>query len=207
MNFDLNTAWFLLVGVLLAGYAVLDGFDLGVGALHLFARTDVQRRIFLNAIGPVWDGNEVWLVTGGGALFAAFPIVYATVFSGFYVAMILLLFGLIFRAVAIEFRSKQPGARWRRAWDRSFAIASVVSSLLMGVAFGNVIWGIPLDAAGEFAGSFVSLLHPYALLTGVTTVAVFTMHGAMYLLLKTEGGRGWRVEGLLRERVSGQKRR
>ena len=187
MSFDLNTAWFLLVGILLAGYAVLDGFDLGVGALHLFARTDVQRRTFLNAIGPVWDGNEVWLVTGGGALFAAFPIVYATVFSGFYVAMILLLFGLIFRAVAIEFRSKQPGARWRRAWDRSFAIASVVSSLLMGVAFGNIIWGIPIDGAGEFAGSFVSLLHPYALLTGVTTVALFMMHGAMYLLLKTEG--------------------
>jgi cytochrome d ubiquinol oxidase subunit II len=195
MSFDLNTAWFLLVGILLAGYAVLDGFDLGVGALHLFARTDVQRRTFLNAIGPVWDGNEVWLVTGGGALFAAFPIVYATVFSGFYVAMILLLFGLIFRAVAIEFRSKQPGARWRRAWDRSFAFASIASSLLMGVAFGNVIWGIPLDAAGEFAGSFVSLLTPYALLTGVTTVALFMMHGAMYLLLKTEGETQQMVKG------------
>jgi cytochrome d ubiquinol oxidase subunit II len=119
MNVDLNTAWFLLVGVLLAGYAVLDGFDLGVGALHLFAKTDEQRRVFLNAIGPVWDGNEVWLVTGGGALFAAFPIVYATVFSGFYVAMMLLLVGLIFRAVAIEFRSKEPWDWWRRWWDIS----------------------------------------------------------------------------------------
>jgi cytochrome d ubiquinol oxidase subunit II len=195
MSFDLNTAWFLLVGILLAGYAVLDGFDLGVGALHLFARTDVQRRTFLNAIGPVWDGNEVWLVTGGGALFAAFPIVYATVFSGFYVAMMLLLVGLIFRAVAIEFRSKQPGARWRQAWDRSFAVASVAASLLMGVAFGNVIWGIPIDAAGEFAGSFLSLLHPYALLTGITTVALFMMHGAIYLLLKTEGETQQMVEG------------
>jgi cytochrome d ubiquinol oxidase subunit II len=195
MSLDLNTAWFLLVGILLAGYAVLDGFDLGVGALHLFARTDAQRRVFLNAIGPVWDGNEVWLVTGGGALFAAFPIVYATVFSGFYLAMILLLVGLIFRAVAIEFRSKQPGVRWRRAWDRSFAIASIASSLLMGVAFGNVIWGIPLDASGEFAGSFLSLLHPYTLLTGVTTVALFMMHGAMYLLLKTEGETQQMVKG------------
>jgi cytochrome d ubiquinol oxidase subunit II len=195
MNLDLNTVWFLLVGILLAGYAVLDGFDLGVGALHLFARTDEQRRIFLNAIGPVWDGNEVWLVTGGGALFAAFPIVYATVFSGFYVAMILLLVGLIFRAVAIEFRSKQPGPRWRRSWDRSFAIASVVSSLLMGVAFSNVIWGIPIDAAGEFAGSLFSLLTPYALLTGATTVALFMMHGAIYLLLKTDGHTQQMVKG------------
>ncbi len=195
MSLDLNSVWYLLVGILLAGYAVLDGFDLGVGALHLFARGDEQRRVFLNAIGPVWDGNEVWLVTGGGAMFAAFPIVYATVFSGFYVAMILLLFGLIFRAVAIEFRSKQPGPRWRRSWDRSFAIASVASSLLMGVAFGNVIWGIPLDAAGEFAGSFLSLLTPYALLTGVTTVALFMMHGAIYLVLKTEGDMQEMVKG------------
>lgn len=195
MSLDLNIVWFLLVGILLAGYAVLDGFDLGVGALHLFARTDEQRRIFLNAIGPVWDGNEVWLVTGGGALFAAFPVVYATVFSGFYLAMILLLVGLIFRAVAIEFRSKQPGVRWRRSWDRSFAIASVVSSLVMGVAFGNVIWGIPVDAAGEFAGSFSSLLTPYTLLTGITTVALFMMHGAIYLLLKTEGDTQKMVQG------------
>ena len=195
MHLDLNTVWFLLVGALLCGYAVLDGFDLGVGALHLFARTDQQRRIFLNAIGPVWDGNEVWLVTGGGALFAAFPIVYATVFSGFYLAMILLLVGLIFRAVAIEFRSKHPSPRWRAAWDRAFSIASVVSSLLMGIAFGNVIWGIPIDAAGEFSGSFVTLLNPYALLTGVTTVALFAMHGAIYLVLKTEGDVQQMVKG------------
>jgi cytochrome d ubiquinol oxidase subunit II len=126
---DLNTTWFILVGVLFAGYAILDGFDLGVGALHLFTRTDTERRIMINAIGPVWDGNEVWLVTGGGALFAAFPEVYATAFSGFYLAFMLLLVALIFRAVAIEFRSKQPGRRWRQMWDVSFAVSSIVSSL------------------------------------------------------------------------------
>ncbi|MBI4537780.1 MAG: cytochrome d ubiquinol oxidase subunit II [candidate division NC10 bacterium] len=196
MMIDLNITWFGLVGILLTGYAILDGFDLGTGALHLFTRQDEHRRLFLNAIGPVWDGNEVWLVTGGGALFAAFPEAYATVFSGFYTAFILLLFALIFRAVAIEFRSKQPMAWWRRMWDTSFAVASVVCSLLLGVAFGNVIWGIPLDAEREFAGTFLSLLNPYALLVGITTVALFMMHGAIYIVLKTEGElqalvRGW----------------
>src|SRR5512143_786788 len=129
---DLNTIWFGLIGVLLTGYAILDGFDLGVGALHLLTRKDEHRRLMLNSIGPVWDGNEVWLVTGGGALFAAFPEVYATVFSGFYLAMILLLFALIFRAVAIEFRSKQSMAWWRGMWDVSFGVASVLGSLLLG---------------------------------------------------------------------------
>ena len=193
---DLHTIWFLLVGVLLTGYAILDGFDLGVGALHLLARKDEHRRILLNSIGPVWDGNEVWLVTGGGALFAAFPIVYATVFSGFYLAMILLLFALIFRAVSIEFRGKQESPRWRNGWDAGFSVGSVAAALLLGVAFGNVLEGIPLDPAGEFVGSFFTLLQPYALLIGVTTVALFTMHGALYLTLKTEGElqaavRGW----------------
>lgn len=196
MPFDLPTIWFLLVGALLSGYAVLDGFDLGVGILHLFFRKDEERRVLLNAIGPVWDGNEVWLVTGGGALFAAFPAVYAGVFSGFYPAIILLLFGLIFRAVAIEFRSKQKMAWWRRIWDISFCAASLVSSFLLGVAFGNVIRGIPLDRRGEFTGGFLDLLDPFALLTGITTVALFAMHGAIYLVLKTEGPlqdkvRGW----------------
>jgi cytochrome d ubiquinol oxidase subunit II len=193
---DLQTTWFLLVGALLAGYAVLDGFDLGVGALHLLVRKDEHRRVLLNSIGPVWDGNEVWLVTGGGALFAAFPVVYATVFSGFYLAMILVLFALIFRAVAIEFRSKQEMSWWRGLWDISFSLASIGASFLFGVAFGNVIGGIPLDGAGEFSGTLLTLLNPYALLTGVTTVALFMMHGAIYLALKTEGEvqtvvRGW----------------
>ncbi len=193
---DLNTVWFVLVGVLFTGYVILDGFDLGVGSLHLFTRTDQERRIMLNSIGPVWDGNEVWLVTGGGALFAAFPEVYATVFSGFYLAFILLLVGLIFRAVAIEFRSKEQMPWWRQFWDVCFAIGSIACSLLLGVTIGNFTWGIPLDASHEFAGSFLTLLHPYTLLTGITTVALFMMHGSIYVVMKTEGElhdkvRGW----------------
>ncbi len=187
MNLDLNTIWFILVGVLLTGYALLDGFDLGVGTLHLLAGKDEERRIMLNSIGPVWDGNEVWLVTGGGALFAAFPHVYATVFSGFYMALVLLLVMLIFRAVAIEFRSKQSMNWWRKAWDISFSIASIASSLLLGVALGNIAWGVPLRPDHEFAGTFLGLLNPYALLVGITTVALFMMHGAIYLVLKSEG--------------------
>jgi cytochrome d ubiquinol oxidase subunit II len=184
---DYNMLWFVLVGVLFAGYAVLDGFDLGVGALILRIDDDHERRVFYNAIGPVWDGNEVWLVTGGGALFAAFPPVYATVFSGFYMAFMLLLFALIFRAVAIEFRSKEPWTWWRRWWDRGFCAGSTTAALLIGVAMGNIVWGIPLDANGEFAGTFLGLLHPYALLMGATTVVLFMMHGAIYLHMKTEG--------------------
>ncbi len=194
--FDLHAVWFILIGVLFTGYAMLDGFDLGVGALHLFTRDDDERRVMLNAIGPVWDGNEVWLVTGGGALFAAFPNVYATVFSGFYMAFVLLLVALIFRAVAIEFRSKRPMRWWRQMWDVGFSAGSVLSSLLIGVAMGNIAWGIPIDDRGEFAGTFWSLLRPYPLLLGVTTAALFMMHGAIYALMKTEGTlheklRGW----------------
>jgi cytochrome d ubiquinol oxidase subunit II len=196
MNLDLNTIWFLLVGILFTGYAMLDGFDLGIGALHLFTHTDTERRLMINSIGPVWDGNEVWLVTGGGALFAAFPEVYATAFSGFYIAFMLLLFGLIFRAVAIEFRSKQPQAGWRKFWDISFSVSSILSALLIGVALGNIAVGIPLDSNHEFAGTFWGLLNPYALLVGITTVALFMMHGAIYGVMKTEDElhdklRGW----------------
>jgi len=202
MNFDLNTIWFILVGVLFTGYAMLDGFDLGIGALHLFTKKDEERRVLLNSIGPVWDGNEVWLVTGGGALFAAFPNVYATVFSGFYLAFYLLLAALIFRAVAIEFRSKQPMKWWRQMWDVSFSVGSILSSLLIGVALGNLAWGIPIDANGEFAGTFLGLLRPYPLLVGVTTVALFMMHGAIYGVMKTEGAfhdklRGWAMNSII----------
>jgi cytochrome d ubiquinol oxidase subunit II len=199
MNFghlDLNTTWFILIGVLFTGYAMLDGFDLGVGALHLFTKKDEHRRLMLNAIGPVWDGNEVWLVTGGGALFAAFPNVYATVFSGFYLAFVLLLVALIFRAVAIEFRSKQPMGWWRQMWDVGFAGGSILSSLLIGIAMGNIAYGVPIDERGEFAGTFLGLLRPYPLLVGVTTLALFMMHGAIYAVMKIEGElhtqlRGW----------------
>ncbi len=184
---DLNTTWFLLVGILFAGYAILDGFDLGVGAILPWIKSDHERRLMYNAIGPVWDGNEVWLVTGGGALFAAFPEVYATVFSGFYLAFMLLLFALIFRAVAIEFRSKEPWPWWRKGWDLMFSLGSTLAAFLIGVAMGNIAWGIPLDADHEFAGKLLSLLGPYPILMGLTTVSLFAMHGSIYLHLKTEG--------------------
>jgi len=189
----LNIIWFILIGVLFTGYAMLDGFDLGVGALHLFAKTDGDRRIFLNAIGPVWDGNEVWLVTGGGALFAAFPAVYATVFSGFYLPFMALLAALIFRAVAIEFRSKETWRWWRAMWDTGFAAGSVLSGFLIGVTMGNILRGIELDERGEYAGGLLALLNPYALLLGCTTVALFAMHGSIYLVMKTEGALQARV--------------
>ena len=186
-SIDLNFIWFILIGVLLTGYAILDGFDLGVGALHLFTHSDQERRIMINAIGPVWDGNEVWLVTGGGALFAAFPDVYASVFSGFYSAFMLLLAVLIFRAVAIEFRSKQEMIWWRQMWDIAFSISSIFISFLMGVALGNLIVGVPIDGTKGFSISIVELLNPYSSLVGITTVALFMMHGAIYTVMKTDG--------------------
>jgi cytochrome d ubiquinol oxidase subunit II len=193
---DLATAWFLLVGVLLAGYAILDGFDLGVGVLHLFlARDERERRILINAVGPVWDGNEVWLLTAGGALFAAFPAVYATVFSGFYLAMMLLLVGLVLRAVSLEFRGKVESARWRRTWDVAFAVGSFLPALLLGVALGNVMRGLPLTVEGEFAGTFLGLLNPFALLTGLAGLAFFVLQGATWLMLKTEGELRTRARG------------
>lgn len=183
---DLNTIWFLLVGVLIAGYAILDGFDLGAGVLHLFTRDERERRLMMNAIGPVWDGNEVWLLTAGGALFAAFPPVYATVFSGFYLAFVLLLVALIVRAVSFEFRSKVDAPGWRRRWDVAFGIASAVPALLFGVAVGNVLRGLELDASGV-STTLLGLLNPYALLIGLLGLAMFVLHGATYLGLKTEG--------------------
>jgi cytochrome d ubiquinol oxidase subunit II len=185
--FDLNTIWFLLIGALLGGYAVLDGFDLGVGSIYLLVKGDDNRRLALNSIGPVWDGNEVWLVTGGGALFAAFPHVYATVFSGFYTAFMLLIFVLIFRAVAIEFRSKQPMLWWRKMWDWAFSLSSIFIAFLMGVALGNIVTGIPLGADMEYQGTFIDLISPYAVMVGITTVALFMMHGVIYVTMKTEG--------------------
>lgn len=184
---DLHIFWFILLGVLLTGYAILDGFDLGVGILHLTAQNDQERRIYMNSIGPLWDGNEVWLVTFGGALFAAFPDAYATAFSGFYLAFMVLLFALIFRAVSMEFRSKASSKKWRKTWDISFFAASALATFLFGVAIGNAIEGMPIGANKEFAGTFLDLLHPYALLVGLLAVATFAMHGSIYLHLKTTG--------------------
>ena len=188
---DLNTIWFVLVAILLAGYAILDGFDLGVGVLSLFAKSDEENRVHLNAIGPVWDGNEVWLLTGGGALFAAFPVVYATVFSGFYLALMLVVAALMARAASFEFRGKSDSPGWRRAWDLCFGLGSLVAALLYGVAVGNVVRGIPVDGAQEFAArfpaSFLGLLNPYALLIGILTLVLFTAQGAAWMVLKSEG--------------------
>jgi cytochrome d ubiquinol oxidase subunit II len=192
---DLNILWFILLGVLLAGYAILDGFDLGVGIVHLAVKTDKERRILMNSIGPLWDGNEVWLVTFGGALFAAFPIAYATAFSGLYTAFMALLFALIFRAVSMEFRGKHDSPSWRSFWDVSFSLASGVATLLFGVAVGNAMRGMPIGADMEFHGTFLNLLHPYALLVGVFVVATFAMHGSIYLYLKTEGDLQKRIHG------------
>lgn len=193
---DIHAIWFFLLGVLLAGYAILDGFDLGVGILHPLAGTDHDRRLFINSIGPIWDGNEVWLIVFGGALFAAFPNAYASVFSGFYLAFMLLLFALIFRAVSIEFRSKMKSAGWRRAWDVGFFASSLLATLLFGVAVGNGMVGVALDANGDFTVGLLDLLNPYALVSGLVAVALFAMHGAMYLFLKLP-------DGEVRERVKG----
>ncbi|MBN2445554.1 MAG: cytochrome d ubiquinol oxidase subunit II [Phycisphaerae bacterium] len=192
---DLNLLWFVLLGVLLAGYAVLDGFDLGVGILHPLAKGDRQRRIFINAIGPIWDGNEVWLVTFGGAMFAAFPEVYATVFSGFYFVFMLVLLGLIFRAVSIEFRSKMTSPTWRRLWDYCFFSSSLLATVLFGAGVGNAMIGVPLNARGIYTGGFFNLLNPYALMVGVLAVALFVMHGSIFLYLKTAGDLKERIRG------------
>lgn len=190
---DLNLTWFVLVFVLLIGYAILDGFDLGVGVLHAFARGEKEKRISINSIAPVWDGNEVWLLTGGGALFAAFPPVYASVFSGFYLALMLLLVALIFRAVSMEFRSKVESAGWRKACDVGFIAGSVLAPILLGTALGNILRGIPLSEAGDYTGGFFALLHPYCVLIGVLTLVVFCLHGAIWLAYKSEGEQQERV--------------
>ena len=187
LGIDYPTLWFLVVGGLFSGYAILDGFDLGAGALHLFFRKEESRRIALNAIGPVWDGNEVWLVIGGGALFAGFPVLYATLFSGMYIPFMLFLAFLIFRAVSIEFRSKEKMKWWRQMWDVSYSIASAMLAVLLGVVLGNVLLGMDIGASQEFEGNWVEFLNPYALLVGLTTLALFSTHGALYLLMKTEG--------------------
>jgi cytochrome d ubiquinol oxidase subunit II len=184
--FDLNTLWFILIVILFTGYFILEGFDFGVGILLPFlGKDDQERRIIINTIGPVWDGNEVWLITAGGAIFAAFPNWYATMFSGFYLALVLMLFALIVRGVAFEFRSKDKYHRWRNFWDWMIFIGSFVPALLWGVALGNILRGVPIDENMIYVGTFFTLLNPYALLGGLTTLAVFTLQGAIFLGLKT----------------------
>lgn len=187
LGLDYPTLWFLVVGGVLSGYAILDGFDLGAGAWHLFLRKEQSRRIALNAIGPVWDGNEVWLVIGGGALFAGFPVMYASLLSAMYIPFMLFLAFLILRAVSIEFRSKEPMYWWRQTWDITYSVSSATLAFLLGVVLGNVLKGIPLDTEHEFVGNWLMFLNPYALLVGLTSLALFMMHGAIYLIMKTEG--------------------
>lgn len=185
---ELTTVWFALIAVLWAGYFLLEGFDFGVGVLlPVLGRDDVSRRLMINTIGPVWDGNEVWLLVAGGATFAAFPEWYATLFSGFYLPLLIILVALILRGVAFEYRGKKDDARWRRRWDACIIGGSLVPALLWGVAFGNIIRGVRLDAQHEYVGGFFDLLNPYALLGGLTTLGLFTLHGAVFLALKTDG--------------------
>ncbi|MEZ5106024.1 MAG: cytochrome d ubiquinol oxidase subunit II [Draconibacterium sp.] len=188
LGIDLPTWWFLVVGGLFSGYAILDGFDFGAGAWHLFFKKEKSRRIALNAIGPVWDGNEVWLVIGGGALFAGFPVMYATLFSSLYIPFILFLVFIIFRAISIEFRGKEEMLWWRRLWDISYSVSSILLAFLLGVVLGNVLQGIAIGENYHYTGGgFFEFLNPYAIMTGFTSLFLFMMHGAIYLLLKTEG--------------------
>jgi len=183
----LQITWYVIFCGVLAGYLILDGFDLGVGLLHPFAKGDRERRLFLNAIGPIWDGNEVWLVVVVGALLAGFPHVYATLLSGFYIPVMAFIFGLIVRAVAIEFRSKRESAAWRSLWDWVFALGSLIIAFGFGFIMGNLIRGIPLDANHDFAGTFGQFFTPYTILMALFSLSLFAMHGSIYLVMKTEG--------------------
>lgn len=185
---DLNTVWFVLIAVLFIGFFILEGFDYGVGILlPILGKNDRERRVIINTIGPVWDGNEVWIITAGGAIFAAFPHWYATMFSGFYLALVLLLFALIIRGVAFEFRSKDKHPAWRATWDWAIFFGSLIPALLWGVAMGNLLSGVPIDANMHYVGTFFDLLTPYALIAGIASLTMFILHGALFLNLKTTG--------------------
>ncbi|MGA8183117.1 MAG: cytochrome d ubiquinol oxidase subunit II [Terriglobia bacterium] len=184
----MNAIWFWVLGAMLTAYAVLDGYDLGVGSMSLWiAKTDDERRLALNSIGPVWNGNEVWLLAAGGMMVVSFPRVYAVAFSGFYLALMLVLWLLILRGVSIEFRSQSKNPLWRTLWDGGFWVGSILLALLLGVALGNVVRGLPIGADGYFQGTFALMLNPYALLTGILSVVVLAWHGSNYLRVKTEG--------------------
>ena len=185
---ELHTVWFTLIGVLWAGYFFLEGFDFGVGVLTgTLARDRAERRVLINTVGPVWDGNEVWLLTAGGATFAAFPDWYATLFSGFYLPLLAILVALIVRGVAFEYRHKRPGERWQRNWERALFVSSLLPAFLWGVAFAALVRGVPLDPHGEVVGGPADLLSPYTLLGGLVTLTLFTFHGAVFAALKTTG--------------------
>ncbi len=187
----LQTLWFGLIAVLWIGYFILEGFDFGVGTLLPFlSRDDTDRRVIINTIGPVWDGNEVWLLVAGGATFAAFPGWYATLFSGFYLALFLILVALIVRGVAFEYRGKHDAPRWRAWWDRAIFLGSALPALLWGVGFANIVQGVPINRAGEYTGNFFTLLNPYALFGGLTSLALFTLHGAVFLSIRDQGRDG-----------------
>ncbi|MEM9051015.1 MAG: cytochrome d ubiquinol oxidase subunit II [Bacteroidota bacterium] len=198
LGIDYPTLWFLVLGAAFSGYAILDGFDLGAGALHLFFRKDESRRIALNAVEPVWDGNEVWLVIGGGVLFAGFPVLYGTLLSAMYIPFMLFLLFIILRAIAIEFRSKEEMKWWRTMWDIIYSTASIMLALCLGIVLGNVLQGMPLDENYEFQGSWLSFINPYSLLTGLTVLALMTLHGGIYLCVKTEGRLFDKVERLVK---------
>jgi len=195
MIFDYETLkiiWWLFVGVLLIGFAITDGFDLGIGALLPFVgKTDAERRVMINAIGPTWDGNQVWFITAGGAIFAAWPLVYAAAFSGFYIALLLVLFALFFRPVGFDYRGKIDDPRWRQFWDWGLFAGGAVPALVFGVAFGNLLQGVPFQyddtMRSSYSGSFFGMLNPFALLTGIVSLAMLIMHGSAFLQLKSEG--------------------
>ncbi|GAB3746718.1 cytochrome d ubiquinol oxidase subunit II [Microlunatus parietis] len=185
---ELTTLWFCLIAFLWVGYFVLEGFDFGVGLLvGLLGRSDRERRLVINTIGPVWDGNEVWLIVAAGATFAAFPEWYATLFSGFYLPLLMILVSLILRNVAFDYRGKRTDPAWRRRWDWCIIAGSAVPALLWGVLFGNLVRGVPIDADGEYVGGLADLVNPFALLAGLVTLTVFLTHGAVFLALKTDG--------------------
>ncbi len=185
--FTLQGLWFLIAGVFLIGYSITDGFDLGTGILTIFTKTEYDRTVLYNSVAPVWDGNEVWLIAGGGLLFAAFPTVYAASFSGFYLAILLVLWALIGRAVAFEYRNKRGSMTWRHTFDFIYWLGNVLPAILFGVAVGNAVVGVPIDQEGVYHGTFFTLLRPVPLAMGLVSLFMFAIHGAAYLLRKTEG--------------------
>jgi len=193
----LQVVWFVLISILWVGYFVLEGFDFGVGMLiRLVGRTDAEKRAVIHTVGPVWDGNEVWLIVGGGATFAAFPQWYATLFSGFYLALFAILVALIVRNVSFEFWGKGESERWRRGWEWAMTIGSAAAALLWGVGWANIVHGVPIDSQMEYTGTFFTLLNPYALLGGVATLLIFLAHGSVFLGLKTGGELGERAKAI-----------